>query len=177
MSENDHLIQLDNIGNILSDIGSKLIQNKKLMRLIKYNQSNALSSSLPDVTMTEIIKLVGKNPNHLQEQRIFKVLINDNIIDEVRVELRFGVSTIQPINLHIAKLPIDFQIIVHNSLWELDDNKFRAFEIIKELLSDLNGNSDDVKGVGQLQLIKPISFIIFNKNFSGYAMIMNIGTN
>lgn len=175
MNDNSHLIQLDNMGNILSNIGNKLIQNKTLMRCIYYDHTDALSTSLPDVPMSEIIKLVGKGQNPNQEQRIFKFLTNDNIVDEVRSELRFGITPIRPQNLYLAELNINFQVIVHNSLWELKNNKIRAFVMVSELLKDLNGNFEDVKGIGELKLTKPISYVVFNKFFSGYVMSMSTG--
>ncbi len=176
MSDNSHLIQLDNMGNILSNIGNKLIQNKTLMRCIYYDHTDALSTSLPDVPMSEIIKLVGKGQNPNGEQRIFKFLTNDNIIDETRTELRFGISSIKPESLYIAELPVTLQIIIHNSLWELKDNKIRAFVMINELLKDLNGNFEDIKGIGELKLVNPIGFVIFNKSFSGYIINLSIRT-
>lgn len=166
-------IQLDNIGNILSNIGNKLIQNQNILKCINYNTSDALLQ--PDVGIEDIIKLTGKGEDPISEQRIYKMLTNNIIVDTARTELRFGISVIQPDNIYLSDLPITFQVICYNTLWELDDNMLRPFIIIKEILKELNGI--DVGGIGQLKLVKPIGFISFSNNFSGYSFALSTKTN
>ena len=165
-------IQLDNIGTILSNIGNKIIQNQNILKCLNYNTSNALSQQ--NIIIEDIIKLSGKGTDPISEQRIFKMLTSNIIVDTVRTELRFGIAKINPDNIYLTSLPITFQIITHYSLWELDDNKQRPFIMINEILKVLNGNSTDIGGIGQLQLISPIIFITFtNNNFSGYTFSLS----
>jgi hypothetical protein len=167
------LIQLSNIGNILSNIGNKLVQNKNIMRCLKYDTSNALSSDLNDVTTSEIANLIGKGSNPDEEQRIYKTPFNDKTLTEVRSELRFFVPYFKPENIYLSKVIILFQIIIHNSLWELDENQ-RPLIIIQEILNELNGF--DVGSIGELQLDGAINIIPWNKDFTGYQINMKTRT-
>ena len=179
MSDNEFLIRLDNMGEILANVGNKICTNQNLLKCIAYDQPDALSQ--PDIKITDknnidVVELIGKGNDPKNQQRIFKFLIDKYIIETVRSELRFGIPKIQPENRYIAKLPITFQIIIHNSLLELNDNKMRPFIMINELLKDLNGNIDDIKGIGGLELSNPIIFHQFNNNFSGYVVFFETRT-
>ena len=94
-----NIINLSNAGTILSNIGNKLIENKNLMRCIAYDTPNALSPSLPDVPIEEIIKLVGKGDDPKNQQKIYKYPFNNSIIDNVRSELRFFIPRFKPDNI------------------------------------------------------------------------------
>ncbi len=83
------LITLENASQIVSNVGNKLIENKNLMRCIKYDNSSALSSSLPDVTPEERIDLVGQGIDPKNQQRIYKRGFTNRILDAIRTELRF----------------------------------------------------------------------------------------
>lgn len=163
------LITLDNAGTILSNIGNMLIGNQNLLKCIKYDSADALLNS--DLSIDDIIDLAGKGTDPINQQRIFKYPFYNNIIDEVRTELRFFIPQIKPENIYLSELPIGFQILIHNSLIDLDDNKQRSLIIVKEILTTLNGN--DVGGIGNLNLTKPINIISWNDAFSGYSFNMN----
>ena len=168
MSES--LVSLSQVGNILSNIGNKIVQNQNIMKLLYYNTPDALAQ--PDVGVLEIADMLGKTGSP-DKQRIYKYLISDMISEEVKTELRFGIDRIHPENRHIVALPITLQIVCHNSIWELDNNKLRVFVLLEELLDDLNGNIDDVNGIGGLLLKSPITFVNFNSSFSGYVLLLN----
>ncbi len=163
------LINLDNVGTILSNIGNMLIGNQNLLKCIKYNTPNALSQS--NLIIEEIIDIAGQGTNPINQQRIFKYPFYDNIVDEVRTELRFFIPEIKPQNIYLSELSISFQIITHNSLIDLDDNKQRTLVMVKEILTTFNGN--DVGGIGNLILSKPIKITPWNSSFSGYYFNMN----
>jgi hypothetical protein len=169
------LIQLQNIGNIISNIGNKFIQNKNLMRCIKYDSANALSTLLSDINNTEIAKLIGKGLNPKEDQRIYKTPFNDKTISDVRSELRFFSPYFKPENLYLSEVIISFQITIHNSLWELENNTQRPLIMIQEILNDLNGF--DVGGIGELQLDGAIKIVAWNDNFSGYQINMRTRTS
>lgn len=166
------LIKLSNIGNILSNIGNTLIKNQNLLKLIHFNSSNALLQS--NLTIEEIIDFCGQGSDPNTQQKIFKYPYYDKIIDEIRSELRFFIPKIKPENIYLSELSISFQIIVHNSLIDLDDSKQRPIELVKEILQTLNGV--DIGSIGNLKLNSSINIVSWNSNFSGYAFNMTTRT-
>lgn len=163
------LIQLSNIGNIISNIGNTLIENQNLLKLIKYDSSNALSQ--PEVTIDDIIDMAGFGSDPKTQQRIFKYPFFSNIITEVRSELRFFIPRIKPENIYLSEVSIVFQIVIHNSIIDLDDNKQRTFKMIEEILKIFNGN--DIGGIGNLMLKNSIDIVAWNDSFSGYVFNMS----
>ncbi len=165
------LIQLSQAGNILSNIGNRLVTNQTLLKVIKYDSMDALSR--PELDINEIVNLVGKG-NDLRLQRIFKTPFNNQIIDEVRSELRFFLPVFSPQNIYLSEVIISFQIIVHNALWELNDNQLRPLILVQEILQDFNGH--DIGSIGELQLDGAIRIYTWNQNFSGYQINMKTRT-
>ncbi len=163
---NDHLIQLSQIGNILSNIGNKLIQNQILLKCLAYDSEDALSQ--PDLGIQDIIELIGKGDNPRTQQKVFKVPFNKNIVEEAHSELRFFLPSFNPNNLYLSEVLISFQIIVYNNLWELSNNQMRPFIMINEILKDFNGY--DINSIGELKLNVPIRIITWNSEYSGYEI-------
>lgn len=159
------LITLSEVGRILSNIGNKLIQCKDILKLINYNTPDALSQS--DVSLQDIIKLVGKGSNPKSEQKIFKTPFNDNIVDDVRSEIRFFTPLLKPNNIYISEVIISFQIIVHNSIWDLEENQ-RPLVLLHEILKNFNGY--DIGSIGELQLSDSIRIFNWNNSFAGYQV-------
>lgn len=163
---NDHLIQLSNIGNILSNIGNKLVENQTLLKCIVYDNEDALSQ--PDLSIQDIIKIIGRGDNPREQQRIFKVPFNDNTVEEEHIELRFFLPIFNPNNLYLSEVMISFQIIIYNTLWELLNNEMRPFVMIYQILKDFNGY--DIDSIGELKLTNPIRLVMWNKHYSGYEI-------
>jgi len=163
------LIQLEQVDNILSNIGKEMIKSQNLMKLIKYDTSNALLQSNLDID--EIKNLAGYGKNPTAEQRIYKYPFTDKVLDEPRSELRYFIPNVKPKNTYISELYINFQVVVHNSLIELDDNKLRYWRIVVEMLKSLNGF--DCGGIGLFYLNSTISIIPWSDYYSGYTWNMN----
>lgn len=162
------LITLDNAGVLLSNILNKLIKNKILMRCLWYDSADVLSSSLPDVTISQIKNMNGRGEDPPNEQRIFKFAYNNNITDSPHSELRVFFSKFHPDNIYISNVDVVFQIIVYNTKINLDENKLRDLIMVNEVLRDLNG-CNDIHGIGKLQLIGDINYMSWHSNFSGYT--------
>ena len=81
------LVKLSEISNILSNVGNVFVKNQTLLKCIKFDNVDALSQ--PDLEIQDIINLIGKGSDPKSQRRIFKVPFNDDIIEEVRTELRF----------------------------------------------------------------------------------------
>lgn len=164
----NHLIQLEQVGNILSNIGNKLITNNNLLKLIIHDSSNALSLSNP--TIQDIIAITGRGSDPINQQRFYKYPFTNKILDTPRTELRYFAPNVKPNNIYLSELNINFQVVIHNSLIELDNNKLRYWEMVGEILSSLNGH--DCGGIGLLNLKTPISIVSWSDNFSGYTWNM-----
>jgi len=168
-----NIINLDKIGVILSSIGNKLIENNILMRCIAYDTPNALSSSLLDVSLEEIIKLTGKGDDPLKQQKIYKYPFNINIVEESRSEIRFFIPKLKPDNIYISGINIGFEVITYNTLIDLEDNKLRYLVMVQEILNSLNGF--DCGGIGLLYLTQnsSINIVNYNYKFSGYTFFLS----
>lgn len=169
---NDHLIQLSQIGNILSNIGNKLISNQTILKCVAYDSEDALSQ--PDLGIQDIIKLIGKSDDPRSQQKVFKVPFNENIVEEAHSEVRFFLPSFNPNNLYLSEVIISFQILIYNSLWELSNNQMRPFVIINQILKDFNGY--DINSIGELRLNNPIRIVTWNTEYSGYEVIMKTRT-
>ena len=169
---NNELIKLDGVGTILSKICNKLIENKTLMRCLFYTSSDALSPSLPDVTPLQIKDLCGKGNDPINDQRFYKYEFYDGIKTDTSTELRVFIPIIKPEGIYLSELNICFQIIIHNTKLEIDDNKLKSLIMVNEILKDLNGK-DGCGGIGSLKLISPIIHKPWSSNFSGYYFFLN----
>jgi len=65
-----------------------------------------------------------------------------------------------------------FEIIVNNELWLLNNGKQRALIILEELFKSLN--DVDINGIGSLRFYNdyPCRIRFYNKNFTGYNLMM-----
>jgi hypothetical protein len=169
MSINNELIKLDRIQNLLSNIGNKIIENKTLMRCLQYDSADVLSQ--PEVTMSQIKNLVGKGSDPSNQQKLFKMPFYNDTISDPRTELRFFIPIFEPNNIYLTNVDVAFQIIIHNTKWDLDDNFIKPIVMINEILKDFNGQ--DLGGIGVLQLKSSIKVVNWNKSFSGYTFYLS----
>ena len=167
MSDNN-LIQLEKVGQIVSNIGNKLLENNNLLKLIYYNESDALNK--PNLTIHQIRDMIGKGSEPITQQKIYKYPFTNKISDIVKSELRFFVPNINPNNIYISDFYIHFQIVVHNSIIEIEDNKIRYWNIVSEILKSLNGF--DCGGIGLLYLKSNITMQSWSDYYSGYCFNM-----
>ena len=168
---NSNLITLGNIDELWGKIGNEIISNQTILKLLYYNDENA--STKPDLNINQIKDIAGKG-NDEKLQRIFKTPFNGDIVDELKSELRFYIPLLQPQNSYLADVTFNFELIIHNSLWELSDNKLRPIRLIQELLKTFNGY--DIGSVGRLMLRGSIGNVVFGKNFSGYRLAFHVRT-
>ena len=159
-------IQLGVLDNVLSDVGNRIVTSQQILKCLKYDTPDALSQ--PDLTMPEILEIVGKGSDPKKQQRLYQTPFNDLIVEDVRSELRVFSDIIDPNNLYLAEINIAFQIIIHNSIWALDSNQYRFLVFIKEILRLINGYN--ARSIGEFKLSGPIKVFVWNKNFSGYQL-------
>ncbi len=156
----------------MSNIGNELVTNQNLLKLINYNTSDALS--LSDLTIADIKNITGKGTDPTSQQKIYKYPFTNKVLDVAKSELRYFIPSVRPENIHLSELYINFQIVVHNSIIELDDNKLRYWCIVEELLKSLN--RFDCGGIGLLYLKSSISIVSWSDYYSGYFFSMSVGS-
>lgn len=171
MATNNEWIKLENANMIISNIGNELTKNQNLLKLIKYDRPDALSQ--PNLTPQDIRNLVGKGVDR-NLKRIFQYPWSNKTKDDVRSEIRFFIPSfnIEGKNIYLSELKVNFQVVVHDSLIELDNNLIRPLCMINEILKVMNGF--DCGGVGLLQLKSPINIVLWSDDFSGYTWNMNV---
>lgn len=168
---NRNFITLDNIDKLWSDIGNQIVSNQNILKLLYYNDEDALTKD--DLYLNQIRDIVGKGEDK-KLQRIFKTPFNDDIVDELKSELRFYIPLLQPNNLYLASVTFNFEIIVHNSLWELTEGRLRPVRILQELLQQFNNY--DIKSIGNLTLKDRIANYTFGKKFTGFILTFSTRT-
>lgn len=166
---NNKYIDLDRIDELWSNIGNRITANQTILKLLYYNDEDALTK--PNLNINQIKDIVGKNDE--KDKRLFKTPFNGDISDQLKSELRFYATLIEPQHAYLGKAIFNFEIIVHNSLWELSDNKLRPIRLVQELLKDFNGTN--ISGIGRLKLRGSIGNLVFGKNFSGYKISFDVG--
>jgi len=169
LSINNELIKLDGIQNLLSNIGNKIIENKTLMKCLQYDSADALSQ--PEITIEQIIDMVGKGSDPVNQQKLFKMPFYDSVVSDPRTEIRFFIPIFEPNNIYLTNVDICFQIVIHNSRWDLDGNYIKPLVMVNEILKDFNGQ--DLGGIGVLQLKSSIKVANWNSSFSGYFFYLS----
>jgi hypothetical protein len=164
-------IELENIDLVLKNIALKIVTNENLCKLLKFNDSSALSK---EITEDERYALNIQDGDTTNTRIFYQPFNNDTITDE-RAELRIYFANFKPENMYIANANIGFDIVVHNNMWRLDEGKQRPLNIFKEVLKSLNGQ--DVKSLGELNFLNSYcTLMIFNKSFTGYSFSMSTKT-
>jgi len=157
-------ILLTNIETLVPNIAVKLLDSQDLLKCLFYNTRDALSKT--NLTDNQKYNLI--NQDILVDTRIFFSPSPTITITEEQTQLRIFMSSFSPDNLYLGKAVFDFQIIVHENLWLLNNTKQRPIVIIQEILKKLNDIS--VSGLGNLRLTNPIKIVKFADNFTGYMM-------
>lgn len=179
------MIKLTNVDAVTTQIAYKILEDNELMKLLYFNDKKALSR---DDDVIEQIKydLVynGQSSNKTfingKEESVKPVIyftpVTVDAIDYACSQLRIFVSNIFPDNPRVTQLNIDFEILVHNTLWLIDGMKQRALTIAQRLLENLE--EVQVKSIGNFELSSasrrfPIEIVKYNNEFSGYRVFVH----
>ena len=165
-------IELTEAGRILSNIGNRLIQSQNILKLVSINSPDALYH--PDISMKEIIKLTGKGDKPKEQRRIFNTPFNKIITDDIRSEIRYYIPIFKPNNIYLTEIKVCFQIIVDNTLWDIDDNGVRPIIMLQEILKLFNGY--DIGSIGLLELDAPIPIYNWDDGHAGYLVSFHTRT-
>ena len=158
-------LTLDFVEKGIEGILLRLIQNQNILKCLKYPSSDALN--LPNLSEDDIEKLINQEGD-VAETRIFFTPFDVETPDSERAELRFFFRAFVPNqNSVLSSVNIQFEVIVSDRIWRLDNGRQRPITIVSEILKTLNGQ--DIDGLGKIYFNNPIRVIRYNKYFSGYG--------
>lgn len=124
-------------------ITKKLLENKKLLKLIYYNSKDW--ESKPDLTAGQIKSLFTNK----QISNVPKVIIDENKYTYLRITYDSFVPN--ETNPWYRDHLIEIKIICHFDDWDLGDYELRPYRIAGEIDSMLNGQH--LTGIGLLQFL------------------------
>ena len=158
-------ILLFNIDSILNNIAIKLFENDNLMKLLKFDTTDALSQSILEEQKYELINQEGDITN----TRIFFQPFNNKVITEKRSELRIYYGSFKPDNMFLTRMYVGFDIVVNNNIWRLDGGIQRPIKIIQYIMESLNNQV--IGSIGELTFNPDSSVVLrfFNDSFTGYS--------
>ena len=159
---------METIDNVLLNISLKLIDNQDLLKLLWFNEKNALSQN----NITDTIKYSMIDQEDLTNTKIFITPFTGAVIEAEKSELRAYLYNVTPDNNILSRTVFNFEVLVHNNLWILDQAKQRPVRICSEVLKSLNGQ--EVNGIGRLYFSNRdrIQLVRFNENYTGYIFSM-----
>lgn len=141
-------------------ITKKILENKRLQRLLYYTDKNPTSSSKAEVSPEMAVQLFGRNIKITPKMHIDKEVLNyifisfDNFIPNEN-------------NPQYRNNQIAFDIICHNDQWQLSDFQLRPYRIAAEI--DTMFNNQKLTGIGTLQFLGAANINV-NDEFSGITI-------
>lgn len=150
------------MGENLFRVASKLINNQKLCRLLKYQDPNPLDTEkFADVDGAELLHkqiiIVPKFPEDGLECS-FVVAVFDNF-------------TINPSNPDFKVTRIRFDIVCPYTEWVIDESSLRPYLIMQEI--DEMFNQAKMSGIGNLQFTHATPLVL-SPQIGGYSMYYQI---
>ena len=166
-------LQLNNIDESLDKITKALLKNSDdLFKLLKYISADALSGTITEDDKYKLIDQDDKKNRRI----IFQPWKKDMVTDDVRSEIRIYMRNMVPEDRYLGVVFIGFDIIVHDSLWQLKGGVQRALRMAHEIYRILNANEVDF--LGKLDAGgNPMGLRDFGDSFTGYSFALSSGTN
>lgn len=150
------------MGDNLFKILNKVVQNQKVCRLLKYQNSSPLSSELPDVNGIDLLNkqivIVPKVPENDDKECSFIIIVFDKYI-------------VNPNNGDYKLSTLRFEIVCPYEEWLLDENTLRPYMLMQEI--DTMFNEARIEGVGKLQFSHCVPLTL-SPQMGGYTMYYNI---
>ena len=168
--QNINAFRMNNLDESLSEVLGILIrESDELWKCLAYNEKDALSKS---ITLSQKADLCNQDSD--SKRLILKPFSSGDIITDEQVQVRMFQDNMRGFSATTGSIIFTFEIIVHNNLWLLSNQKVRPLIIIRELFNSLSERRLDTM-IGQLsfegeQLIKRH----FNNDYIGYSFSLNI---
>ena len=143
-------------------IANKLMSNKRLCRLLKYQTRNPFDENLPDVDGADLINkqilIVPKVFDDSTEKMSYVTAIFDNYV----------IGTLNP---EFKLLTIRFDVACPYDEWLLDEKTLRPYLIMQEI--DTMFNQSKLAGIGTLQFERA-NALVLTPWIGGYSMRQSI---
>lgn len=131
--------------SIEKDLGiivNNILKNDNLKKLLYYTTKDCLQK--PKLTEDESLELFNKNIKIVPKLYIDREVLN-------YIEISIDNYSPNKTNPEFRDNTIEFDIICHNSQWQLKDFQLRPYRIAAEL--DVMFNNQHLSGIGKLQFI------------------------
>lgn len=154
-------------------IVKKILENERLKKLLYYNTKDALVQS--NLTEKQSVELLIPHKEKIGEQIIdvpsLIKFVPKVYVDEAEVSyLIISFDNFFPTNNpEFRDCVVEFDIICHFSLWNLDNMQLRPYKIAAEL--DSMFNNARLSGIGTLQFIGASNFNISGKEYAGISLL------
>lgn len=149
------------MGENLFRIVSKIIDNQKVCRLLKYQDADPLSTKKADVDGTEL----------LHNQIIIVPKIPEEGIECSFIIVVFDNYTINPSNPDFKLSRIRFDVVCPFSEWVVNADNLRPYLLMQEI--DTMFNQAKLNGLGNLQFTHSAPLVL-SPQMGGYSMYYQI---
>ena len=150
------------MGDQLFNILNKLINNQRLCRLLKYQNTQPFSDNLEPVNGLELLNkqliIVPKIPENDDKECSFIIVVFDKYI-------------VNPNNDDFKLCTLRFEIVCPYEEWLLDENNLRPYLLMQEI--DEMFNQKRIEGLGKLQFSHSVPLTL-SPQMGGYTMYYNI---
>lgn len=150
------------MGDNLFKIANKLMTNKKLCRMLKYQDPDPLNEELhPDIDGSEL----------LHKQILILPEFPETGIESSFVLAVFDNFAINPSNPDFKLTRIRFDIVCPYTEWVINENSLRPYLIMEEI--DTMFNQAKLSGIGNLQFTHSTPLVL-SPQLAGYSMYYQI---
>ena len=156
--------KFEEIGRALNKIAQKLNKDKQLCRLLKYMESNPLSSELDD--WDDTISLVNTSIRIIPKARLNEVTEPVIVITIPTIELHD--------NIDFSSLTVQIDVLCPIDKWQIDDICPRPFKIMQRIYDCLQASK--VTGIGTMQFLAAEQSVIY-EGVSDNQMVFQVTAN
>ncbi len=149
------------MGNNLFHIVAKIMGNKRVCRLLKYQDANPFATDKADVDGTEL----------LHKQIIIVPKIPEEGIECSFIIVVFDQYTINPSNPDFKVSRIRFDVVCPFSEWVINADNLRPYLLMQEI--DTMFNQAKLNGLGNLQFTHSEPLVL-SPQMGGYSMYYQI---
>lgn len=149
------------MGNNLFRIVSRIMDNKKVCRLLKYQDGNPFAADRPNIDGIDL----------LHKQIIIVPKIPENGIECSFIIVVFDRYTINPNNPDFKVSRIRFDVVCPFSEWVINADNLRPYLLMQEI--DTMFNQAELNGLGKLQFTHSEPLVL-SPQMGGYSMYYQV---
>lgn len=149
------------MGENLFKVATKLVNNQRLCRLLKYQNTNPFSEEYEDVEGIDL----------LHKQIIIVPKFPEDGIECSFVVAVFDNFTVNPSNNDFKLTRIRFDVVCPYTEWIIDENSLRPYLIMEEI--DKMFNQSKMSGIGTLQFTHSTPLVL-SPQIGGYSLYYQI---